>query len=193
MKRLLCALVAGLVSALLAVGASGESLVSCDQFRERLAEAEEVFAPLAPRFHFREVKGTDDENAYEIENVKGITGQLNCDRETGKLSSFEVDLDSSELDDGIRGYKGNSRFMASAFEVTLAYTNWPKRRVRDAVSKMFKDTQDEVEQAQMRGDKIVAGQGSFDINDHVDMTYTIGRGGVGYLLDAFASAKASKK
>jgi hypothetical protein len=85
--------------------------------------------------------------------------------------------------------------MISAFAVTWAYSNWPKRKVQDAVGKMIKDAQTEVDRAELRGDKIVVGKGTFEINDDVDVTYTIGTGGVGYMLDASvaASGKAAEK
>jgi hypothetical protein len=191
MKRLMIALAASALG--VGYASAADNLVTCAQFKERLAKADKVFGGTVPRFRFEEFHSKhetqDIDLAYTIEGTIGISGELDCDKKTGRLRVLSVDLNFSDGDNS--QFAATARFMVSALAVTWAYTDWPKRKVQEAVGRMIREAHDEVDAAELRGDKDVKGEGSFDIAVGVDMTYTIAIGSVRYILDASTSGKAT--
>jgi hypothetical protein len=197
MKRPIVALVA--IAMGVCTASAEKDITTCDQFRERLAKAEKLFGTYVPRFEFGDLDPAgdieaSDDRAYEIENVRGLTGELACNRRTGKLSSLQVNAYVFDAGDDKDRFNTSDRFMVSMFAVTWAYTNWSKSRVQAAVKKMISDAHAELERSERRGDRTATGNGTIDINHNVNVTYTIGSLGVGYMIQAsIGSAKSAER
>jgi hypothetical protein len=194
MKRLIVVLAATVAA--VSTASAGNNITTCDQFRERLARADKLFSADVPRFEFRDDNTAVDSghHTYEIENVKGLTGELACNLKTGTVSWVDVRITASDVEDNAKGrFNASARFMVSMFAMTWAYTNWPKPKVQAAVKIMISEAHAELELSEMRGDKIARGKGTIDINN-VDVAYTIGSPGLGYMINPSAvSAKSAER
>jgi hypothetical protein len=195
MKRLMVILAATVVG--VCATSAGNNLTTCDQFRERLTRADKLFGADVPRFEFRDVNAAVDSgnHTYEIENDRGLTGELACNLKTDAVSWVDVRVAASDVEDNAKGrFNASARFMVSMFAMTWAYTNWTQPKVQAAVKKMISEAHAELELSEMRGDKIALGKGTIDINDNVDVAYTIGSPGLGYMINSSAvSAKSAER
>jgi len=197
MKRLIVVL-AATVMGICAASARNE-FTTCDQFRDRLAKAEKWFGTSVPRFDFNDVETAgeiqaNDDRVYNIESARGLTGALACNRRTGKLSSLKVDVFVFDTGDGKVQFNPSDRLMGSMLALTWAYTNWPKPKVQVAVKKMISDAHAELEQSELRRERTVVGSGTIGINHDLNLTYTIGSLGLGYMIEAsISSAKPDDK
>jgi hypothetical protein len=197
MKRLIVALAATVMG--ICAASARNDFTTCDQFRDRLAKAEKVFGTSVPRFEFNDVDTAgeiqaNDDRLFDIESARGLTGQLACNRRTGKLSSLQVDVYVFDTGDDKVQFNPSDRSMGSMLALTWAYTNWPKPKVQTAVKKMISDAHAELEQSELRRDATVVGSGTIGINHDLNLTYTIGSLGLGYMIEAsISSAKPDDK
>jgi hypothetical protein len=197
MKGLIVALAATVMG--ICAASARNNFTTCDQFRDRLAKAEKLFGTSVPRFDFNdadtagEIQAIDD-RLYDIESARGLTGELACNRKTGKLSSLKVDVYVFDTGDGKVQVNPSDRLLGSMLALTWAYTNWPKPKVQAAVKTMISDAQAELEQSELRRDPTVVGSGKIGINPDLNLTYTIGSLGLGYMIEAsISSAKTDDK
>lgn len=189
MKKLIVALAATVMG--ICAASARSDFTTCDQFRDRLAKAEKLFDTV-PRFEFHDVDTAgeiqaNDDRIYDIESARGLTGALACNRRTGKLSSLQVDVYVFDTGDGKVRLNPSDRLMGSMLALTWAYTNWPKLKVQAAVKKMISDAHAELEQSELRRDDTVMGSGTVGINHDLNLTYTIGSLGLGYMIEASIS------
>jgi hypothetical protein len=197
MKRLIVALAATVMGTCAA--SARNDFTTCDQFRDRLAKAEKLFGTSVARFEFKDVDSAgeieaNDDRVYDIESAKGLTGTLACNRRTGKLSSLQVDVYVFDTGDGKVQFNPSDRLMGSMLALTWAYTNWPKPKVQEAVKKMISDAHAQLEQSEARSDENMVGSGTVGVNHDLNLTYTIGSLGLGYMIEAsISSAKPDDK
>jgi len=197
MKKLIVALAATVMG--ICAASARNDFTTCDQFRNRLAKAEKLLETPVPRFEFRDVDSAgeiqaNDDRVYDIESTKGLTGALACNRRTDKLSSLRVDVYVFDTGDNKVRLNPSDRLTGSMLALTWAYTNWPKLKVQAAVKKMISDAHAELEQSELRRDNTVMGSGTIGINHDLNLTYTIGNLGLGYMIEAsISSAKPDNK
>jgi hypothetical protein len=197
MKKLIVALAATVMG--ICAASARNDLTTCDQFRGRLAKAEKLFGTSVPRFEFNDVDTAgeiqaNDDRVYDIESARGLTGSLACNRRTGKLSGLQVDVYVFDTGDGKVQFNPSDHLMGSMLALTWAYTNWPKPKVQEAVKKMVSDAHAQLEQSQSRRDETVVGSGTIGVNHDLNLTYTIGSLGLGYMIEAsISSAKPDDK
>lgn len=197
MKKLIVALAATVMG--ICAASARNDFTTCVQFRDRLPKAEKLFGTPVPRFEFNDVDTAgeiqaNDDRVYDIESAKGLRGQLACNRRTGKLSSLQVDVYVFDTGDGKVQFNPSDRLMGSMLALTWAYTNWPKPKVQAAVTKMISDAHAELKQSELRQDATVVGSGTIGINPDLNLTYTIGNLGLGYMIEAsISSAKPDDK
>jgi hypothetical protein len=174
-------------------GALAGGLTTCAEFQKRLARADRVFGDVVPRFAFKdfdeiypETKRTETRE-YDVQNVRDVSGQLDCDRKTDQLSSLEL---STSTDGSVSAESAQivTRFVISMNALTWAYTNWSKAKVQSVVGDLFKKALDEVKKSDLRGDKYVQGRADYEVTDEVSISYTVG-GGFTFMIDASTAAE----
>jgi hypothetical protein len=197
MKRLIVALAATVMG--ICAASARNDFTTCDQFRDRLTKAEKLFDTSVPRFEFNDVDTAgeiqaNDDRLYDIESTRGLTGGLACNRRTGKLSSLRIDVFVFDTSDGKVQFSPSDSLMGSMLALTWAYTNWPQPKVQAAVKKMISDAHAELKQSELRRDTNAVGTGTIGINHDLNLTYTIGSLGLGYMIEAsISSAKPDDK
>jgi hypothetical protein len=170
--------------------AAAAGLITCAEFRQRLAKTPGIFGEAVPRFEFRDwdeinpaIKSPERRD-YAIQNVRAIDGQLSCMRKSDIVEHMEMTLRTDD-----RMTRDNAmavaRFLISMYATTSAYTGWSKEKVKTVIDELTRKAHREAEIKELRGEKNTQGAASYELGDTILLNYWAGGGfGLTFMIDA---------